>query len=288
MNIVINLNKGFGLTSQDAVTQVKRAFKVKKAGHAGTLDPIATGVLIVCLNEATKVTAYLSDLDKEYVFTAKLGESTDTYDTEGKVTKTVTDFQVTQEEIERVLRNYIGDIEQIPPMYSAIKMDGQPLYKLARKGIEVERKPRKVTIHAIEVLSFESPFVRIKVACTKGTYVRSLCHDMGEALGTGAHITELVRTKIGAFRIEDSATIDELPPKTSSILSLDDALSHLPEITLHGNDLRKALNGNSVAVFLKEPIAGPALVRLKEPSGKLLGMGNIFKGIVKVERLFNL
>ncbi|NTU42203.1 MAG: tRNA pseudouridine(55) synthase TruB [Nitrospirales bacterium] len=288
MNIVINLNKGFGISSQDAVTQVKRAFKVKKAGHAGTLDPIATGVLLVCLNEATKVTSCLSDLDKEYVLTAKLGESTDTYDTEGKVTKTVTDFHVTQEDIERVLQSYIGDIEQVPPMYSAIKMDGQPLYKLARKGIEVERKPRKVTIHAIEILSFESPFVRLKVSCTKGTYVRSLCHDMGEALGTGAHITELIRTRIGGFRIEDSATIDELPAKTSSAASLDDALRHLPGITLHGNDLRKALNGNSIAVFLKEPIAGPAIVKLKDPAEKLIGIGNIFKGIVKVERLFNL
>ncbi|MEW6117174.1 MAG: tRNA pseudouridine(55) synthase TruB [Nitrospirota bacterium] len=289
MNLVINLNKPHGITSQEAVTDVKKRFKVRKAGHAGTLDPIATGVLLVCLNEATKITGFLSDLDKEYLMTAKLGEATDTYDTEGSITKTVTDFEVTREDVERAARKFIGDIEQTPPMYSAIKVNGTPLYELARKGVVIERKPRSVTISAIEIVRFESPFLTLKVTCSKGTYIRSLCNDIGDDLGVGAHLVELIRTRIGAFTIDNAAAIDELPQKSSALCSVDDALHHLPEIRLEGDTLRKAKNGNPVIIEpgrwgIRETEKAP-FIRLKDPDGKLFGIGKIRNNLIKIERL---
>ncbi len=309
MNIVLNLNKDYNLTSHDAVTLVKKLFKVRKAGHAGTLDLIATGVLVVCLNEATKVASFISDLDKEYIMTAKLGESTDTYDAEGKVIKKfqISNFKFQIEEIKEITRRFTGEIEQIPPMYSAIKVSGKPLYKLARKGIEIERKPRKVKIYSIEILKAQSPFLTIKVSCSKGTYIRSLCNDIGEALGVGAHITELMRTKIGQFSIENSAKISELPYKTSSLYSIDAALNHLPEIILDGDNLRKAKNGNPIKTVTsnelivtskeKENSTNSLLVarcsllpyiRLKSPEGRLFGIGKIFNNSIKIQRLLNL
>lgn len=295
MNIIVNLNKEHSLTSHDAVTLVKKLFKVRKAGHAGTLDPIATGVLLICLNEATKVTSFLSDLDKEYIMTAKLGESTDTYDAEGRVIKQfeISDskFQIT--DIEKIIRRFTGEIEQIPPMYSAIKVSGKPLYKLARKGIEIERKPRKVKIYSIEILKAQSPFLTIKVSCSKGTYIRSLCNDIGEALGVGAHITELIRTKIGHFTINDSARLSELPEKSSALHSIDPSLKHLPEIILEGDNLKKAKNGNPVFLSSENSLLVTRYsllhyIRLKDPEGKLFGIGKILNNSIKMQRLLNL
>jgi len=210
MNFVINLNKPKGITSHQAVENVRRISGIKKAGHAGTLDPLATGVLLVCTGEATKITRFLSDLDKEYIAEVKLGEKTDTYDAEGEVTEKIEGFSLRREDIERILPGFTGTIEQIPPMYSAVKMGGKPLYKLARKGLTVEREKRVVTVHDIRITGFEMPFVELRVSCSKGTYVRSLCNDIGDALGVGAHITGLVRTRIGGFNVEDSVTLDEL------------------------------------------------------------------------------
>ncbi len=290
MNIVINLNKDFGITSHDAVTAVKKLFKVRKAGHAGTLDPIATGVLLVCLNEATKISSLLSDIDKEYIMTAKLGESTDTYDSEGKVIKATTDFNITRNEIENVIQKFVGEIEQIPPMYSAIKVSGKPLYKLARKGIEVQRKPRKIKINYIEILRFAPPFLTLKVSCSKGTYIRSLCNDIGNSLGVGAHMTGLIRTKIGEFDIENSAKISELPHKTTSLCSIDAALKHLPEIKLEGDDLKRAKNGNPIIPPCLPLVKGGEgeFVRLKDSEGKLFGIGKVSKDSIKIERLLKL
>ena len=306
MNIVVNLNKNPSITSHDAVTAVKKTYKVKKAGHAGTLDPAATGVLLVCLNEATKITGFLSDLDKEYIVTAKLGECTGTYDSEGVVIKKTERFTVTGSEIETAILKFTGDIEQIPPMHSAIKVSGRPLYELARKGIEIERKPRRISIKAIEVLNFESPFLTLKVSCSKGTYIRSLCNDLGNELGVGAYITELVRTRIGDFTIDNSAGIDDLPHKAPALYSIDTALRHLPEIKVEWDNLKRAKNGNPIRIGqkcgrqdsaeeLKEslqasglPGFSSAFIRLKDPEGKLFGIGKKGKDSVKIERLFNL
>jgi tRNA pseudouridine55 synthase len=289
VNIVIVLNKPRGISSHDAVTRVKKIFKVRKAGHAGTLDPLATGILLVCLNEATKISCFLSEMDKEYIVTAKLGQATDTHDAEGIVTKQTSGFHITGHDICEAYSPFVGAIEQTPPMHSAIKVSGKPLYKLARRGIEVERRARKVEIYMIELISYDSPFFTLCVSCSRGTYIRSLCHDIGEMLGVGAHVTELVRTRIGTFRLKDSAGLDELPLKTSAIHSIDSALSHLSEIGLGGEELKKAKNGNPVPIDLlpKEFVQGmhSHCIRLKDTDGKLFGIGKIAKGIIKIQRL---
>lgn len=291
MNIIINLNKDRGITSHEAVTKIKRLFKVRKAGHAGTLDPLATGVLIVCLNEATKITSYLSELDKEYLAVMKLGESTDTFDSEGKIIKSITDFTLSTIEVKRVIDMFVGDIEQTPPMFSAIKMKGEPLYKLARKGISADIKPRKVHISKIDILCLEQPFLSINVSCSKGTYIRSLCNDIGNALGVGAHLTSLTRTKIGDFKIENSAKMEELPQKIKSIYSIDNALSHLPEVKLFDEEFHRVKNGNPVrddSVSITGTITDSKVIRLKDSEGIIFGLGKISGGWIKPQRLFNL
>lgn len=288
MHIVVNLDKPLHRSSQEAVTAVKKLFKVRKAGHAGTLDPLATGVLLVCLNEATKITGFLADLDKEYLMTMKLGATTDTYDAEGAVLTTTEHLSVTRQEVERVAASFVGVTEQTPPMYSAIKVAGSPLYKLARAGIEVERAARTVTISSIEILSFELPSLSLKVACSKGTYLRSLCHDIGQALGVGAYVTGLVRTRIGGFTLETAATLDELPCKPSALVPLDSALGHLPEVRLSGGDLTRAKNGGPLQAARRGPLTGAGFIRLKDAEGRLFGIGKLRNDSIKIERLFNL
>ncbi len=276
---------------------VRKVLGAKKAGHAGTLDPIATGVLLVCLGEATKVTRFLSDLDKEYIAVMKLGERTTTYDSEGEVIQRVEDFSLDRADIEQVLKGFRGAIYQTPPMYSAVKINGRPLYKLARKGITVERPQRMVVINRIEVLGFDLPFLEIKVSCSKGTYIRTLCHDIGEALGVGAHVTVLKRMRIGDFRVEDSATIKDIKdPLRRGVLpaiqGIDSALKHLAEIVLLGGDFMRAKQGLSV------PCPGLSVnsrllqtgqyIRLKDPSGSLFAIGRIEKRSIKIERILHL
>lgn len=292
MNIIVNLNKDANITSQDAVSAVKRRFRARKAGHAGTLDPLATGVLLVCLNEATKITGYLSSIDKEYIAIAKLGETTNTFDSEGKILKRVKDFRISETDMKEVLKRFTGEIEQIPPAYSALKHNGSPLYKLARKGIEVPLPARKVSIKALELISYDPPFITIFVACSKGTYIRSLCNDIGNELGVGAHMTGLKRTKIGDFTIENSAKIHELPLKIEALHSIDDSLRHLPEISLHHNELKSIKNGNSVRLndlnsANLTTVEHPVFLRLKDPEGKIFGIGKLSEGRIKPQRLFN-
>jgi len=286
MNIVINLNKPQDVSSQQAVTKVKKLFAAKKAGHAGTLDPIATGVLLVCLNEATKITRFLSDLDKEYVVRMKLGEKTDTYDATGKLIGK-SDYQpVTETDVRHVLESFTGLIKQTPPMYSAVKIGGRPLYKLARKGIVISRPERTVTIDRIDLLSMNKPYVDLKIVCSKGTYARTLCDDVGNALGVGAHLVSLVRTRIGAFRIEDSLSIEGLTREAPSSCSIDSAISHLREIVLDESSYQKARNGVPVEIGYKI-LFGNQYVRLKSPGNVLFGVGKLENNTVKIERLLN-
>jgi len=287
MNVVVNLNKEVGITSHGAVIAVKKAFKVRRAGHTGTLDPQASGVMLVCLNEATKIASLVESLEKEYIATAKLGESTDTLDSEGRIVRTVSEVAVSDSDIRRILPGFIGEIEQLPPMYSALKVSGQPLYKLARKGVEVERKPRRVTVRALELLDFSTPFFTIKVVCSKGTYIRSLCNDIGDALHVGAHVTELVRTRVGTYRIENAAKISELPLKSEALYSTDTVLNYLPELTVEGELLKRARNGNplplSLLPYSRRMIGLP--VRLKDDNGRIFGIGKVAKELIKIERL---
>ncbi|MGB9935547.1 tRNA pseudouridine(55) synthase TruB [Thermodesulfovibrio yellowstonii] len=297
MNAVVVLNKPKGFTSQDTVTKVKKILKVKKAGHAGTLDPMATGILIVCINEATKITPFLMELEKEYVFKAKFGISTDTYDAEGKIVRVVEDFKLEREQVESILEEFTGEIMQIPPMYSAVKVGGKPLHELARKGVEIERKPKKVIIHSIKIESFEPPFVTFRVVCSKGTYVRSLCHDIGEKLRIGAHIVELTRTRIGEFRVEESIELEELKSLISNnldssafsfqpkkcIFSIDQALYFLPSVTMQDYIIPRFLNGNPVKI--PSGIVPAGWVKVKDTRGKILGIGYGNGVIIKPERI---
>ena len=290
MDLVVQFNKSGGCTSHDAVTAVKKLFKVRKAGHAGTLDPLATGVLLVCLNEATKITGYLSTLDKEYIVTAKLGESTDSYDAEGTITRrSAAALAVTRDDVERTLPGFTGEIEQTPPMFSALKLNGKPLYQLARMGIEVDRKPRAVMVRSIEIMEFKMPYLRLRVSCSKGTYIRSLCNDIGDALGVGAFVTELARTRIGDFTLEDAATIDELPQKRKAMHTIDAALKHMHEIRLNSDEYIRATNGSPLVLKPEHGRKGDQssfFVRLKNPEGNIFGIGKVAANSIKIERLF--
>ncbi len=287
MHLVLNLDKPRGITSQDAVTKAKRLFGARKAGHAGTLDPLATGVLLVCLNEATKIAGYLSDLEKEYTATLKLGERTDTFDSEGRVIeKGVNDPSlITEADIERTLEGFRGSIKQVPPMFSAIKKDGRPLYELARKGIEVKREPRTVLIHSLDIEGFEPPFLKLRTACSKGTYIRSLADDIGRALGTGAHIVELRRTRVGGFGVGDSAVLSEAQTSPKAVKTIDEALSHLDEIVLSKEDFQRASHGGAVALKDGMPLG---FVRLKDPEGRLFAVGFVENLKINIERIFHL
>lgn len=296
VNIVINLDKPEGMTSQEAVTTVKRIFRVKKAGHAGTLDPIATGVLLICLNEATKIARFLTDLDKEYIARIKLGERTDTLDSEGKVIDRVEGFSFSEDEVVWAIKRFQGDIEQTPPMFSAIKKDGIPLYELARKGITVERKKRIVRIERIDLLNIEMPFVDIRVLCSKGTYIRSLCSDIGDALGVGGHVTALRRVATGRFRVDDSITIEVLKAFieddscnriSRSIMTIDSALREMDEVILNDDEAGKAKRGIPLRNKKNLKISN-GYVKLKGIDGSLLGIGRINGEIIKIERLLNL
>ena len=209
MTGVVCINKPIGKSSHFAVAVIRRITKIKKVGHTGTLDPLATGVLPVCIGrEATKLSQLIMDSDKEYRAVLKLGISTTTQDSEGEILSQK-EVNVTNEQIEKAVGSFVGEQEQIPPMYSAIKIDGKKLYELARKGVEVERKPRIVTINYINILNINGDEVEMVIGCTKGTYIRTLCNDIGDALGCGGFMKSLVRTKCGGFSIENSITLEE-------------------------------------------------------------------------------
>jgi tRNA pseudouridine55 synthase len=252
-NFVINLNKPKDISSQKAVTKVKQIFAAKKAGHAGTLDPIATGVLLICLNGATKIARFLSDLDKEYIVRLKLGERTDTHDSTGKIVEKKNWRLLKKDHVYEVVNKFKGSIKQTPPMYSAIKIGGQRLYKLARMGMDVKRQERTINIYKIDIIYFNPPFLDLKISCSKGTYVRTLCDDIGKALGSGAHMVSLERTRIGNFSIEDSSSMEELISKKDAWYSIDSAISHLCEIILDEVAYYKARNGMPIIAFKNNP-----------------------------------
>jgi tRNA pseudouridine55 synthase len=205
---VLLIDKPSGMTSHDVVDRVRRKLKMKRIGHAGTLDPLATGLLIILVGKATKLSQYLMSLDKVYEGTITLGVATNTYDAEGEVMTTIPVPELTMDEVSKTLGSFMGDQYQTPPMFSAVKIDGQPLYKLARKGVEVEREPRFIRISKFEATRFESPEIDFTLNCTKGTYVRTLASDIGEKLDCGAHLSSLRRTASDRFKIKDSITLE--------------------------------------------------------------------------------
>lgn len=271
-----------GATSNAALQQVKRLYKAQKAGHTGSLDPLATGVLPICLGEATKASAFLLDADKHYRVVCKLGETTTTQDAEGEVVETRPVGDYGQEELEAALARFRGPQEQIPPMFSAVKHEGQRLYKLARQGIEVERKARSIVIHELVLLGWEPPFLEIEVHCSKGTYVRTLAEDLGEALGCGAHVTGLRRTGVGPYGADALVTLEQLEalagkgegfaPLDALLLPMESALAQWPGVRLTGDAAFYLRQGQPVLVP-KAPTSG--WVRLYEGESTFLGMGEI-------------
>src|SRR5262245_505353 len=231
---ILLLDKPRGLSSNAAVQRVRRAFGRVKAGHTGSLDPLATGMLPICLGEATKVAGYLLDGDKEYEFTMRLGERTATGDAEGEVVEHGPVPPDPQARLGAALSAFIGPIEQVPPMYSALKRDGQPLYKLARQGVEVERAARSITIHALELLGVAGADATLRVRCSKGTYVRTLAEDLARALGSCAHLTMLRRVAVAPFPALAMTSLDALEsaPAAAPLLAADAALPQLPAVRL--------------------------------------------------------
>ncbi|MEJ2192094.1 MAG: tRNA pseudouridine(55) synthase TruB [Nitrospirota bacterium] len=288
VHVVVNLDKPGGITSHDAVAKVKRSLRVKRAGHAGTLDPIATGVLLVCVGEATKVSRFLMDLGKEYLATLKFGERTDTLDSQGRVIERVEGMVVEREDVERVLRGFRGTVTQKPPMYSAVKVSGTALHKLARKGLDVQRPSRTVTIHDIRVEDMDFPFLTLRVSCSRGTYIRTLVDDIGRALGTVAHMTALRRTRVGSFRAEEAAGPGELPEKAEAMYSVDAALSHLQAVALGEKDYAAARHGRPVRAGEYGRYEDGQFLRLKGPGGALFAVGRAQEGLLRVERMLHL
>ena len=257
INGVINIYKTKGFTSHDVVAKLRGMLKQKKIGHTGTLDPDAIGVLPVCLGSATKLCDFLTDKEKEYIAGIRLGVVTDTQDMTGTILETGP-VTVTEEQVETALQSFLGDYEQLPPMYSAVKVNGKKLYELARQGKEVERKARTVQIHGIEILSMELPFLTVKVACSKGTYIRTLCHDLGQLLGCGAAMDGLERTRSGDFRVDTAITLEALQKRIEEtgtrplsealdglVWATDSVFAHYPALRLKPEAEHLAENGNS-------------------------------------------
>ncbi|MGB7536604.1 MAG: tRNA pseudouridine(55) synthase TruB [Azonexus sp.] len=269
---VLLLDKPLGLTSNDALQKARRLFSAAKGGHTGTLDPLATGLLPLCFGEATKFSADLLDADKTYEAVLKLGVTTDSGDAEGAVTGTVA-VDVAESAILSVLPRFIGNIQQIPPMHSALKRNGRPLYELARQGIEVERAPRAVTIHAIDCLVIAGDMLTLRVACSKGTYIRVLAADIGQALGCGAHLAALRRTAVGDLDLAGAVTLAELEAldeagRAGRLQPVDALLQSLPIMTVEGEVAERFRHGNPVD--LHPGLAGKIRVYA---GGRLIGVG---------------
>ena len=255
-NGIINVYKERGFTSHDVVAKLRGICKMKKIGHTGTLDPDAVGVLPVCFGSGTKLCDMLTDWDKEYIAVLRLGVVTDTQDMTGRILEQCETNRIDaldEVTVRNVIMDFLGDYAQIPPMYSALKVDGKKLYELARMGKEIERKPRKVRIEEIEILSVELPLVKFRVVCSKGTYIRTLCHDIGTKLMCGGAMESLIRSRVGIFRIEDALTLDELERLrddnniSSVILPPDAVFERNRTATVNEQALKMVQNGNALS-----------------------------------------
>ena len=255
MDGVIIVNKPAGMTSHDVVNRIRKIFKTKKVGHCGTLDPDATGVLVVAVNKATKLLQFLTADNKEYIATLSLGTATDTYDASGKVTATKEYVPISDKKILACLNSFVGEQEQIPPMHSAIKVKGKKLYEYARNNETVEIPKRVITIDYIELISIVDNLVKFKVGCSKGTYIRSLCFDIAKKLDYPGHMYSLIRSKSGNFSLSDSYSLEEIENGDFEMLSMEEALSNYPKLVVddeniiyHGKKIKSKIN-HQVAIY---------------------------------------
>lgn len=276
MDGILNIDKPKGLTSHDVVDRVRRWSQVRRVGHAGTLDPMATGVLLVCLGKATRVTEYLMAGHKVYRAVIRLGVTTDTYDAEGEVLET-RPVEVDLEQVRATLARFRGRVQQVPPMYSALKRDGQPLYKLARRGITVERPARTVEIFDLTLEDWSPPDLTLTVTCSPGTYIRSLAHDLGERLGCGGHLIALTRLASGRFTLDEAVSLEEVAQAAREgrletlLYPLDAALETFPAVALSEQDSQRVRSGRSVGRDVAPP-SPEGLCRAYDPAGRLLAL----------------
>ena len=285
---VLLLNKPRGISSTQALGRAKWLIGAEKAGHTGTLDPLADGLLPLCFGHATKLAHDLLDADKTYVAGIVLGQSTSTGDMEGEVTFS-SDAVISEQQWHAILPQFLGEIEQVPPMYSALKKDGKPLYELARTGIEVERKARRITIVSLETLSFEYPNVVLKVRCSKGTYIRTLAEDMGKALGVGAHLSSLKRVGVGELDIANAMTLEELEAvpeeeRAGVLLPLDALLQNCPALHLSQTEAKRFIQGQR----LKTDMADAQMVRVYWSNGgneSLIGLAGVSKNTLSPQKV---
>lgn len=289
MNGVLNIFKPKGMSSFDAVRIVKKVAGTGKVGHTGTLDPEATGVLPICIGKATKIIDYIMDSEKVYEVTLKLGIRTTTYDLEGEVLEEKDCNHLTDVEILQAVNSFIGEYSQVPPMYSALKQNGVRLYELARKGIEVEREGRLITIYNIEDIKINNPYISMKVSCSKGTYIRSLCYDIGEKLGVFATMTELNRAKTSVFSQEESININDLTKENINeyILSMEEALEKYDKIIVRGKYVNLLINGVRVGDnrFTNDKVINQKLYRVYDEENNFIGLGKKNDLGFKIEKL---
>ncbi len=274
------MDKPAGISSNDVVQQAKRLFGAQKVGHTGSLDPLATGVLPLCFGEATKFSQYLLDANKTYWTRIRLGVSTETGDADGEVIAQVDATAITQTQVSDALETFVGEIEQIPSMYSALKHQGQPLYKLARQGIEVERAPRTVTIYSAELLQFAEAYIELRVHCSKGTYIRSLAEDLGAALGCGGHVSALRRLAAGPYAEAQAVTLEQVseigdPQEMDALLlPVASAVGSWPSVRLHEDTAHYVRQGQPVQVA-HAPTDGWVQIFESAEEDRFLGVGEV-------------
>ncbi|CAM3787351.1 tRNA pseudouridine(55) synthase TruB [Polynucleobacter brandtiae] len=293
---VVLLDKPSGMSSQGAVTAVKRALNADKAGHTGTLDPMATGLLPICLGEATKYSQDLLDADKTYIAQVQFGQCTDTGDAEGLVTQEFplpifADEAALRLALDALLPGFTGPISQVPPMYSALKRDGKPLYEYARAGVELERAAREITIHAIRWTKIQWPEATLEVSCSKGTYIRVLAEDLGKTLGCGAHLVGLRRTEVGHLNLEQSFTIENiqqgLQESSSYILPVDALLQTLPHLTIDEQQAKRLGLGQRVPLSIPSIEALVRIYRATAAPHNFIGTADWRSGVLHPKRLIS-
>ncbi|MBN1038199.1 tRNA pseudouridine(55) synthase TruB [Clostridium sp. ZS1] len=289
MNGVLNVFKNKGMSSFDVVRKIKFTAKEKKVGHTGTLDPEAEGVLPVCLGKATKIIDYIMNSRKVYKVKLLLGKNTTTYDLEGEVVKERDASHIKENDVKEMILSFLGGYDQVPPMYCALKQNGVRLYQLARQGIEVEREARRITIYDICDIEYDLPYVSFKVTCSKGTYIRSLCYDIGEKLNVGATMVNLIRTETSIFKEENSVNIEDLTPENIEdyIISIEDALSFYPKLTVNTSFTKLLVNG--VKVYDKrlsdDVIENDILYRVYDKESTFIGLGSKDSEGFKIQKL---
>jgi tRNA pseudouridine55 synthase len=288
LNGVLPVDKPEGPTSHDVVAAARRALGLRRIGHTGTLDPFASGLLLLCLGPATRLAEYLTALPKSYSATLRLGVATDTDDRTGEIVSTSDGWRtLSRESVAAALRRQVGDIRQRPPTYSAKKVEGERMYAAARRGVALEREPVPVTIHAIRVVRYEPPDVDLEIDCESGTYIRAIARDVGEELGVGGHLTRLRRTRVGTHEVTDAVPLDRLTDAAlvqDALLAPARALTHLPSVVVSEEEEARLLHGRGIPAPAEAPDGGPLV--LLSPGGELLAMGERRAGEIRPRKVF--